>query len=235
MTVALQHGSHAQTPTEGSHGSSANVQAIALERIHPSPRNPRNRLENVDELAESIRAYGLLQPVVVRRVGDGFEVVAGHRRLAAVQSLEWHEIPAIVREADDEHAYLLTLIENLQRDDLTPREESRALEVLVREQRWSTRQVALAVKRSQAYVSKRLRVFEDNVLAPLVLNNQLAVSVAEELLPLRPAQRKALAQRAVDETWDGAAARAAVRKTRPASQRRSSGLLQQLRALRTTL
>src|SRR6266508_6272487 len=164
---------------------------LPVDRIAPSPRNPRRTIDHVDELAESIAAYGLLQPIVVRENGDGrFEVVAGHRRLAAVQSLGWSVIPAIVRSADDGDAYLLALIENLQRDDLSPREEAEALEVLVRERGMSTRQVAEAVKRSASYVSRRLRVFEDPVLAPLVLQDALTVSVAEELLPLPGARKR---------------------------------------------
>ncbi|HET6318071.1 MAG TPA: ParB/RepB/Spo0J family partition protein, partial [Chloroflexota bacterium] len=148
---------------------------VPLEAIRPNPHNPRRRLPNITELAESIRAHGLLQPIVLRPVDGVFEVVAGHRRLAAARELGWTEIPALVREANEGEAYVLTLVENLQRSDLTAREESRALETLVRERGWSTRQVADAIKRSPAYVSKRLRVFEDAVLAPLVLHNRLTI------------------------------------------------------------
>src|SRR6476619_2159321 len=152
------------------------ITPIPIDRIAPSPRNPRQSLDHLDELTDSIRAYGLLQPIVVREHDDGrFEVVAGHRRFAAVQSLGWSTVPAIVRQADQGEAYLLALIENLQRDNLSPREEAEALEILVRENRLSTRQVAEAVKRSASYVSRRLRVFEDPVLAPLVLQRALTV------------------------------------------------------------
>ena len=177
---------------------------------------------------------------MLRRIDGEFEVVAGHRRLAAVQLLGWDGVPAIVRDAADTEAYLLTLIENLQRDGLSPHEESRALEVLLRERRWSTRQVADAIKRSPAYVSKRLRVFEDDTLAPLVLQNKLAVSVAEELLIVPPLQRRRLAQRAIAEAWDRTTLRAETRRPkRPADARRGAGrtksLLGQLRTLRAML
>src|SRR5438105_832035 len=109
------------------------AQLVPLDQLRASPRNPRKKLDGVEELAASIGRYGLLQPVVVRAQGDQFELIAGHRRLAAVASLGWDAIPAIVRDADPEEAYLLTLVENLQRDDLSPREQSQALEVLVRE------------------------------------------------------------------------------------------------------
>src|SRR4051794_11469012 len=191
---------------------------IPLAAIRPSPRNPRRRLQDIDELSDSIRAYGLLQPIVLRPLDDGFEIVAGHRRMAAVEILGWSEIPAVVRHADEGDAFLLTLVENLQRSDLSAREESRALETLVRERSWSTRQVAEAIKRSPAYVSKRLRVFEDNVLAPLVLQNRLTISAAEELLTVSPERRKQLAQRAADERWDHARVRASVKSRRAAER-----------------
>jgi ParB family chromosome partitioning protein len=210
---------------------------IPLDAIQFSPRNPRGGLPLVEELAESIHAYGLLQPIVLRPFGEGYEVVAGHRRLAAVRTLGWSDIPAVVRSADDGEAFLLTLVENLQRSDLSAREESRALETLVRERGWSTRQVAEAIKRSPAYVSKRLRVFEDPVLAPLVLQSRLTISAAEELLTVAPERRRLLAGRAADERWDHARVRAAVKSRRhgaPADQRRS-GVVRSARALRTVL
>jgi len=184
------------------------VYDILVAEIAPSPHNPRQRLEGLDELAESIKTHGLLQPIVVRRVAAGYVLVAGHRRLAAVQRLGWPKVPANVRDEDEDGAYILTLVENLQREDLTPKEEAVALEVLIRERNWSTRQVGEAIKRSAMYVSRRLRVFDDPVLAPMVLSNHVAVSTAEELLrePDESA-RKVLAERAVEEQWTPAIAR----------------------------
>src|SRR3954447_19503094 len=160
------------------------IQALPLGSIQANARNPRRRLRDVPQLAASIQTYGLLQPVVVRPVKDGYVLLAGHRRVEAARSLGWETIPAVVRPATDEEAYLLTVVDNLQRQDLSPREESAALEVLAREHGWSTRQVAAAISRSQAFVSKRLRVFDDPTLGPAVLSNSLSVSAAEELLSL---------------------------------------------------
>jgi ParB family chromosome partitioning protein len=216
--------------------AASETRRIPLDAIQSSPRNPRAGLPDVGELADSIRAHGLLQPIVLRPMNDGFEVVAGHRRLAAVHSLGWSDIPAVVREADDGEAFLLTLVENLQRADLTAREESRALEALVRERGWSTRQVAEAIKRSPAYVSKRLRVFEDAVLAPLVLQNRLTISAAEELLTLSPERRKVLAARAADQQWDHARVRAAAQGRRDKGGAASrGGMVRSARALRSAL
>jgi ParB family chromosome partitioning protein len=186
---------------------------VALELIDPSPRNPRRRMGAVDELADSIRIHGLLQPVVLRPRGEGrFEIVAGHRRFEAIRSLGWPKIPAVVRASEPDEAYILTLVENLQRSDLSARDESAALEALVRERGWSTRQVAEAIQRSASYVSRRLRVFEDATLAPLVLNGQLSVSAAEELLPLSDRRKRSLASDAVQHGWDSVQVRAAIRQ-----------------------
>jgi ParB family transcriptional regulator, chromosome partitioning protein len=131
-----------------------------------------------------------LTPVVVRGVDGIYELIAGHRRVAAARQLGWADIAAVVRDENEDRAYLLTLTENLQREDLTPKEEAAALEVLVRERGWTTRQVGEKIKRSHAYVSRRLRVFEDPVLAPLVLERKLLVSTAEKLLQAHDEQTR---------------------------------------------
>src|SRR5262245_30580973 len=109
------------------------VEQIAVREIHPNPRNPRRRVKHIEELAESIDAHGLLQPLLVRpRAEGGFELVAGHRRHAALQHLGWETASVIVRDIDDEQAYVLALVENLQREDLSPHDEADALAHLVR-------------------------------------------------------------------------------------------------------
>jgi ParB/RepB/Spo0J family partition protein len=208
------------------------VYEVAVADVVPSPRNPRHRLELLDELAESIRAHGLLQPIVVRRVGHGYELVAGHRRLTAVQQLSWAKVPAVVRDEDAEGAYILTLVENLQRDNLSPKEEAEALEVLVRERGWSTRQVGQAINRGPMYVSRRLRVFEDDTLTPLVLADRLPVSTAEELLVVVDvARRSSLARQAVDERWERPQVRAAVRHCIAAIHQPAPRLARRIRAI----
>lgn len=213
-----------------------NVLLLPLAAISASQHNPRRKLHGIEELAESLQTYGLLQPVVVRWAGERYELVAGHRRLAAARLLGWATIPGIVRPADEDEAYLLTLVENLQRENLSPREEADALEVLVRQRGWSTRQVAAAVQRSQAFVSKRLRVFEDAALAPAVLADKLSVSAAEELLGVAGRRRYELVAQAIEEKWD----RAQVRKAAgvgpfAATRRESRGLARGVRELRMRL
>jgi ParB family chromosome partitioning protein len=212
------------------------VHHLSLSSIEPSPRNPRQHPDNIAELADSLRAHGLLQPVVVRRRASRYELIAGHRRLEAAKLLGWMEIAAVVRDETDDQAYILTLVENLQREDLTPREEAAALEVLVRERGWSTRQVGEAIKRSPMYVSRRLRVFDDLVLAPLVLRNEVAVSTAEELLrEADPTSRSELATQTARERWTQGDARRAVAARRNVTLQPSPRLPSHIRALREEL
>lgn len=216
------------------------VYELELERIVPSPRNPREDLGDVDELADSIEAFDLLQPVVVRRLGDDrYELIAGHRRFAAVQKLGRNKITAVVRDADEDLAYLMTLAENLAREDLTPAEEAAGLAVLVRQHGWSTRQVAEAIHKSPAYVSLRLRVFETEDLRGPVLEEQLSVSAAEELLRVASDQRTELLAQAVREQWTPAQARRARLASRAkcleSKHPRTAPLEERFRALRADL
>jgi ParB family chromosome partitioning protein len=214
---------------------------LSISSIEPSPRNPRQKIYNIAELADSLREHGLLQPVVVRRRADGYELIAGHRRFEAAKLLGWTEIATVVRDETDDQAYILTLVENLQREDLSPKEEAAALEVLMRERGWSTRQVGEAVKRSHMYVSKRLRVFEDATLAAPVLSDKLAVSTAEELLRIdNPADRRQIADRAVAEQWGQSRARREVREWKVTFQsalpdQRSQRVLELVEQLRKVL
>jgi ParB/RepB/Spo0J family partition protein len=209
---------------------------LPLAAIHPSPRNPRTDFGSLDELAESLQTHGLLQPILVRRDGDAYEIVAGHRRYAAATQVGWPTIAAVVRDAAPDEAFVLTLVENLQRDDLSAKEEAAGLEALLREHGWSTRQVAAAVKRSPKFVSNRLRVFDDPILAPYVLRNEVTVSMAEETLVLPRKERQELIARAAAEHWvRGDMRKAVTQALKPHLGRRPHGLTAQLRSLRQVL
>jgi len=216
------------------------VHDVPLADIAASPRNPRAVDAAVDELAASLEAHGLLQPILVRRVlaGDpgGYEIIAGHRRFTAAKHLGWPTIACVIRDAEEDEAFVLTLVENLQRDDLSAKEEAAGLETLLREREWSVRQVAEAVKRDPSFVSRRLRVFDDPQLAPFVLRNQVPVAVAEELLPLPPDDRATLIRQVAAGQWSRAVTRRAVAAVlQPHLGRRPRSLTTQIRALRKTL
>jgi ParB family transcriptional regulator, chromosome partitioning protein len=191
------------------------LREVPLDRIEVPPRPARRFLGDIAALAESMQDYGLQQPISVRASGEQtggeqFILTSGLRRLAAARLLRWSTITAFVRTVDADHAYLLDLIENLQREDLTPEEEADALGQLIRTRGWTLQQVADGVKRSVGYVSKRVRVFEDPLLRAAIVQRGLAVSTAEELLAANEAKRAGLVERAVAEGWDQTRARQAL-------------------------
>jgi ParB/RepB/Spo0J family partition protein len=176
------------------------------------PRRPvRRKLGAISELAESMHEYGLQQPISVRAVGKRYLLTSGLRRLEAARRLKWEHILAFVRSVDADAAYVLDLIENLQREDLTAEEEADALGELVRTRGWTLQQVADSIKRSITYVSRRVRIFEDPRLREAIAQGGLPVSTAEVLLAAEPEVRDHLIRRALDEGWDQAHARVAVR------------------------
>ena len=189
----------------------AELREIPVELID-LPKSPARRfLGDIAGLAESMQDYGLQQPISVRVEGDRFRLTSGMRRLAAARTLGWRAIAAFVRSLSADDAYVVDLVENLQREDLSPEEEADALSELLRTRGWTLQQVADALKRSVAYVSKRVRVFEDTRLREAVTRQNLPISTAEELLAADPDQRLPLIKRALVERWDQGRAREAVR------------------------
>lgn len=196
---------------------------LPLDLIDPNPANPRRQLAEIDALADNIRTFGLLQPVTVRRAGERYELLGGHRRWAAFLLLHeqtptdplWRTIPAVVRtENDDDRAFRMLISSQVHSRAWRPREEASALERLVLGGR-NLKQIGEALNRTESWASKRLRVYADAVLSGYVQTGTLAASVAEELLTvLDPAIRKDLAERAVAEQWSQDQARGEVRALR---------------------
>ncbi|HET8606968.1 MAG TPA: ParB/RepB/Spo0J family partition protein [Gaiellaceae bacterium] len=169
---------------------------VPVSEIHPGPRQPRRRFEHeaTAGLAESIRAQGLIQPLVLRpRTRGGYELIAGERRWRASCEAGLETVPAIVREAGDRDTLLLALVENVAREDLSPIEEARAYAVLMDEFALALGDVAERVGRSKPSVSNRIRLLElpDDVLA-MVERGELSEGHARAVLavPDRDARRK---------------------------------------------
>ncbi|MBI5014745.1 MAG: ParB/RepB/Spo0J family partition protein [Deltaproteobacteria bacterium] len=132
-----------------------------VEEVHPSPSQPRQEFdpETLEELAQSIREKGLIQPVVLRkRDTEGYELIAGERRWRAAQRAGLREIPAIVREASEEEVLELALIENLQREDLNPADEARGYRLLLDRTDLSQEELAQRIGKSRAAVANALRL-----------------------------------------------------------------------------
>lgn len=167
---------------------SDSLQYFPLDKIRPGKYQPRVDMsqESLDELADSIRAQGLVQPIVVRPTDDGyFEIIAGERRWRACQLAGLESIPALVRDVPDRNAIAMALIENIQRENLNPMEEANALHRLREEFSMTHQEAAQAVGRSRAAVSNLLRLRNLNEdVKRLVENCDLEMGHARALLPL---------------------------------------------------
>ncbi|MFP4070735.1 MAG: ParB/RepB/Spo0J family partition protein [Desulfovibrionales bacterium] len=180
------------------------VRLIPLSDIVPNPHQPRQHFseDSLSELAQSIRTQGVLQPVLVRPgKNGGFELIAGERRLRASRLAELEEIPALVREISDEESMAIALIENLQREDLGPVEESRALAALKQQLRISQEELAQKVGKSRPAVANALRLLQlpESVLEQLQ-NNMITSGHARAILGVSdPAAQEEMCARILDK------------------------------------
>jgi ParB family transcriptional regulator, chromosome partitioning protein len=133
---------------------------VEVDRITPSPFQPRRTFDEakIDELAASIRNQGIIQPLVVRRKGDGYELIAGERRWRAAMRAGLTQVPIVVRDASDHEALQLALVENLQREDLNPIEEANGYRRLQEEFQWSQEEMAEKVGKSRPAIANSMRL-----------------------------------------------------------------------------
>jgi ParB family chromosome partitioning protein len=191
------------------------LQELPIGAIRPNPYQPRDRFdeEGLGALADSIREVGLLQPVLVRPAGDGFELIAGERRWRAARRAGLQAIPAIVRATDDRKVLEQALVENLQRDDLNPLEEAAAYQQMIEDFSMTHEKVATTVGKSRAAVTNTLRLLQ---LPPSIQralrDGSLSMGHARALLgtPDRAFQ-EALARRTISEDLSVRAVEEAVR------------------------
>lgn len=165
---------------------------LPVGKIRPNPYQPRVALDEpqFSELVASIETSGLLQPVVVRRHLDGYQLIAGERRWRAAQKLGWSTIPAVVKEADDRTLLTLALVENLQRDNLSAIEEARSYERLASEFRLSQAEIARLVGRDRSTVANALRLLKLPAdVAVMVDDGRLSEGHARALLGLNDNSR----------------------------------------------
>ena len=193
--------------------ATANQQTLEMSALKPGKYQPRQDMEqeSLDELADSIRAQGIMQPLLVRPLGGKagagtpgggphFEIIAGERRYRAAKIAGLQEVPVIVREVDDQAALAMALIENLQREDLTALEEAQGIDRLIREFGLTHEVAAKAVGRSRSATSNLLRLLQLPVAVQTMLREKsIDAGHARALLPLAPAQQRALAERIARE------------------------------------
>jgi ParB family transcriptional regulator, chromosome partitioning protein len=166
---------------------------LPVARIRPGKYQPRTKMDQqaLAELAASIRAQGLMQPLLVRPVDrERYELIAGERRWRAAQMAGLEEVPALVREVPDEAALAMSLIENIQRENLNPMEEAAGLERLIEEFRMTHEQAADAVGRSRSATTNLLRLLKlAKPVQEMVMEGALEMGHARALLPLDPARQ----------------------------------------------
>ncbi|HEX7114949.1 MAG TPA: ParB/RepB/Spo0J family partition protein [Steroidobacter sp.] len=177
------------------------LQKLPIDLLQRGKYQPRidMRQETLQELADSIRAQGVVQPIVVRPISDEsapgqrrYEIIAGERRWRAAQLAGLHEIPAVIRRVPDEAAIAMALIENIQRENLNPLEEARALERLIKEFDMTHATAAEAVGRSRAAVSNLLRLLElSDEVKELVEQRRIEMGHARALLGLENRRQQA--------------------------------------------
>lgn len=139
------------------------VQEIILKKIVPNRQQPRKQFSNesISELADTIAAHGLLQPIILREYApEQYEIIAGERRYRAVQALGWQKIPAIIDQMDEQESAEMAVIENLQREDLNPVDEAQAYQNLLQVGELTQRQLADRVGKSQSYIANKLRLLK---------------------------------------------------------------------------
>jgi ParB family chromosome partitioning protein len=176
---------------------------LPVDRLQPGKYQPRTQMDaaSLEELAASIRVQGLMQPILVRPVGDDrYEIIAGERRWRAAQMAGLSEVSTLIRHIPDEAALAMALIENIQREDLNPLEEALGLQRLVDEFAMTHQQAADAVGRSRPTASNLLRLLQ--LAAPaqeLLMRGEIDMGHARALLPLAGAQQVQLAQRVVQK------------------------------------
>ncbi|MGD8380245.1 MAG: ParB/RepB/Spo0J family partition protein [Gammaproteobacteria bacterium] len=162
---------------------------LPVDLLQPGKYQPRVDMhaETLQELADSIRSQGVVQPIVVRPVGEGrFEIIAGERRWRAAQIAGLHEIPTVIRQVPDQAAIAMALIENIQRENLNPLEEANALKRLIDEFEMTHQQASEAVGRSRASVSNLLRLLElEAAVRRRVETGELEMGHARALLALK--------------------------------------------------
>lgn len=181
------------------------VRQIAIEQIALSPYNPRNHFdqEKLDELAQSIRVKGVIQPVLVRKSGERFELVAGERRLRASKLAGFTQIPAVISELTDQEVLEVALIENIQRHDLNPVEEGRAYKNLLEQHGYTQDELARRIGKSRPAIANLIRLLNlPPALQSDLAEGRLSQGHARCLLGLDAEERQvSLGQQASQAGW----------------------------------
>jgi ParB family chromosome partitioning protein len=217
-------GSEVEPSTEG-------ALEIPLDRVRPNPRQPRRQFDSaaMNELTESIRTSGVIQPIVVRRLGEDYELIAGERRWRAAQAAGLARIPAVVREATNEESLELALVENLLREDLNPIEAAEGYRQLLADFGWTQEQLGQRIGKDRSSIANALRLLKlPDTIQEDLRSGRLTMGHALTLLSLTSVDEQLkLRDEIVTHSWSVRATEADARARRPGllpARRRSAEL-----------
>jgi ParB family transcriptional regulator, chromosome partitioning protein len=182
--------------------SSAGITDIAVNQIRPNPRQPRQRFdaEQLEALAASIREHGVIQPILVTETLDGYQLVAGERRLRASQLAGLERIPAVIRQVADRDQLEVALVENLQRADLGPMEAAAAYQALATEFQLTHEDIARRIGRAKSTVTNTLRLLDlDSDVQALLVDGQITEGHARAIAALPVEVQARIAKTVVDQ------------------------------------
>ena len=179
------------------------AETLAVDAIVPNPHQPRKYFseESIDELAESIQAVGVLQPLLIKKEGDTYLLIAGERRLRAAKKAGLKEVPVRFVDVDEEEGDRISLIENVQREDLNPMEEAEAYETLRKKYKYTQEKIAGLVGKSRPYIANSLRLLKlEPVVKEMLRREELSISQGKLLLSVKDGNEQIKqAKRMVDE------------------------------------
>lgn len=185
--------------------SDSRVEKLKVDQLQAGVYQPRSNFDQqaLEELADSIKAQGLVQPIIVRSLAENsYEIIAGERRWRAAKIAGLQEIPAIVREADEQQVLAMALIENIQREDLNPLEEAIALQKLIKEFGITQQEAAEAVGKSRSSVTNLLRLLKlPEAIQESLQTGTLSMGHVRVLVNLPAAAQTSLATKAIEQAW----------------------------------
>ncbi|KAA0956279.1 ParB/RepB/Spo0J family partition protein [Planococcus kocurii] len=187
MAKGLGKGINALFPGEASNDADK-VNQLNTSEVQANPYQPRKIFDQaaLEELAESIKEHGILQPIVVRKVGEKYELVVGERRFRAAKLIKLKKVPAIVKELTDQQMMELAILENLQREDLTPIEEAEAYQKLMEALNLTQEQLAFRLGKSRPHIANHIRLLAlPDTVRKLISDKELSMGHGRTLLGLR--------------------------------------------------
>lgn len=199
---ALGKGLSALIPEDLEKEDTQRIEEIDTNLICPNPNQPRKIFEQdkLDELTESIRKYGVIQPIIVRKDGDIYTIIAGERRWRACKNANLKSIPCIVRDIENKNASEIALIENLQREDLNPIDEANAYEYIMNRYGITQEEVSNIVGKSRVYVTNIMRLSNlDEYVKSKIVKNEISAGHGRALLSLSPESQIALTDKIIKD------------------------------------